>query len=175
MFCLVQAICQGGSSRLVYDPADSQTGNFTRFLGGLALSVVKVGRNGNHRFGHFMTQVIFSCFLHFLKHHGTDFLWGVQSAIYVNPNGIIVTFCHFVAPMADFFCHFAKLAAHKTLHRSDGIMGVCDSLTFSGISHFTFAIFQKSHDRRGCTASFDIGNDHRLVAFHYRYAGIGGS
>ncbi len=140
MLCFIQTISQRSGCRLIYNTANSKTGNFTGFFGSLALGIVEVSRYGDHRFGHFMTQVILGRFFHFLQHHSADFLWRIQSAIYVNTNGIIVTFCHFIAPVADLFSHFIKLAAHKTLHRSDSVMRVGDGLAFGRVTHFAFAI-----------------------------------
>ena len=112
----IQTISQCCGCRLIHDTANIQTCNFTGFFGSLALRIIKISRNGNNRFCYFLAQVIFSGFLHFLKDHGRDFLWRIQSAIYVNTNGIIVTFYYFIAPVADFFCHFIIPAAHKTLN-----------------------------------------------------------
>ena len=145
MFAFIQAISQCGSSRLVHDTANSKTGNFTGFLGCLALSIVKIGRNGDHRFSYFLAQVIFSSLLHFLKYHGGNFLRGIQAAVYVNTYGIIVTFYNFIAPVTDLFCHLVKPATHEPFHRSDRVLGVSDGLALGRVAHFPFSVFQKSH------------------------------
>src|SRR6267154_2308225 len=99
----VKAISKGRSRGFVYDTAHIETGYFTSFLGGLALGIVEIGRNGYHRFGHFLPEVVLRCFLHFLKYHGRKLLRGVQPAIDVDTHGVVVTLYYFVTPMTDFF------------------------------------------------------------------------
>src|SRR5688572_6916317 len=77
--------------------------------------------------------------------------------------------------MADLFCHLVKPASHETLNAHDGIVRVSNGLAFSRVAHFTFAVFQKSHYRRGGTASLIIGNYHRFISFHYCHAAVGGT
>src|SRR5262245_21761818 len=105
MLAFVEAISKGGRGWLVHDTANSQTRDFTSFFSSLALGIIKVSRNGNYRLSYFMTEIVFSGFFHLLKHHCRNLLWRIKSAIYVNPNGIIVTFCHLITPVADLFCH----------------------------------------------------------------------
>ncbi len=174
VLAFVQAISQGCGRRLVHNPANRQPSDFTGFFGSLALGIIEVGRNGDHRFRYLMTEVIFSRFFHFLKHHGADLLGSVQPAIYVNTNGIIVTFYHLIAPVADLFGYLVKTTAHKSLYRSDGIVGVGNGLALGRVTHLTFTVFQKSHYRRGGTASLVIGYHHRFAAFHNGHAAVGG-
>ena len=165
---LIQSIGQGRCCGFIYDPAYIQAGNFTGFLSSLALRVVEIGRHGDHSLGHFLSEVILGRFLHFLQHHGADLLRSILPAIYVNPNRIIVTFNHFIAPVADLFGHFVKTATHKTLYAADGILRIGDRLALGRVSHFTFSILQESHYRRGCTATFLIRYHHRFITFHHR-------
>src|SRR6187549_2418631 len=52
----VQPVGQGSSRRLVDNTLYFQTGNFTGVFGSLALTVVKIGRNGNNGFADRLAQ-----------------------------------------------------------------------------------------------------------------------
>src|SRR5690606_28370340 len=61
---LVQTVGNGGSSGLVNDTQDFETGNGTGILGGLALRVVEVGRDSDDSLGHSLAQEAFGNLLH---------------------------------------------------------------------------------------------------------------
>src|SRR4030095_13199428 len=143
----VQSVGQCCSGRLIYDAAHGQTSNFSGFLCGLALSVIEICRHGNHGLFYFLAQVIFSDLLHFLKNHGADFLGGIQSSVYVNSYRIIVTFDHFITPVADLFSHLIMATAHETFYTHNRIMRICNSLPLSRVSYLPLPIFQESHYR----------------------------
>ncbi len=73
----IKAIGQCRSRRLVYDTSYRQTCDLAGFLGRLPLGVVEISGNGDHGFLHFLPQVVFRGFLHFLKYHSGNFLGGI--------------------------------------------------------------------------------------------------
>lgn len=70
---LVKTVGNGGRSGLVNDTEDVETGNDTGVLGGLALSVVEVGGNGNNGVGDLLAQVRLGNLLHLAENDGRDF------------------------------------------------------------------------------------------------------
>ena len=171
----VKTISQCCCSRLVHNSANVQTSNLTSFFGSLTLSVIKISRHGDHRFCYFLTQVVFSCFFHLLQNHSRDFLRCKQTIINGYTHSIVIAFGNLIAPVADFFSYFIKPPTHETLNATDGVLRIGNGLTFSRITHFTLTILQKCYNRRGCSASFVVGNYNRLVTFHNGNTTVGGS
>lgn len=62
--------------RLIDDSHHVQTSNSTGILSGLALSIIKVGRDSDHSMCNRLSQVSLCSFLHLSKHHGRDLLRG---------------------------------------------------------------------------------------------------
>ena len=74
---LVQAVGQGGGGGLVDDAQDVQAGDFAGFLGGLALGVVEVRRNGDDGVGDLFAEVGLGVVLQLHEDTGGNFLRGV--------------------------------------------------------------------------------------------------
>jgi hypothetical protein len=55
------------------------------------------------------------------------------------------------------------------------VAGVGYRLALGRISYFAFTVFDEGNYGRGGAASFTVGDDYRLVAFHHGNAGVGGS
>ena len=104
----VHAIRQCSSSWLVDDSLHFQSCNFAGFLRGLALGVVEVGRNRDDRSSDLCTQVIFGRFLHFLKGHGADFLWGIHAVVDFHTWRVVVSFDHLIRHPRSFFFHLIE-------------------------------------------------------------------
>lgn len=73
---LVKTVGKGSGGGLVDNAEDVETGNDTGILGGLALVVVEVGRDGDDGVGDGLAEVGLSNLLHLAENHGGDLLGG---------------------------------------------------------------------------------------------------
>ncbi len=63
----IQPVGEGCGCRLIDDALNFKAGDFACVLGRLALRVVEVRRDCDHRFGNVFAEVLFGGFLHFLE------------------------------------------------------------------------------------------------------------
>ena len=73
-FGFVQTKGQSGCRRFVDDALDIQACDASGIFGGLALGVVEIRWNGDDRFSHFFTKVVFGGLLHLAQNFSAD-LW----------------------------------------------------------------------------------------------------
>ena len=162
---LFEPVGQRGCGRFVDNPRHLQACDFARLLSGLPLRVVEVSRHGNHRFRDLLAQVIFGGFLHFLKHHGRNFLRAVQPPVDVNPRHAVFVF-HDIRHTTEFVFDLGVGLAHEPFDRKNGPFRVGNRLALSRVADFAFAVFGECHDRRGGAMSLAVRNDDGFVAFH---------
>ncbi len=163
----IEPIGQGGCRGLVDNPFYLEPCNLTGLFGGLTLSVVKIGRHGNHRLGYLMPEVIFCCFLHFLKHHGRNFLRGIVAVINFHPGRIAVSPHYVVRHAGSLLLALIELIAHKTFDGIYGLSGVGDCLTLGRVAHLAFAALYEGYHAGRCALALAVGNYHGLITLHH--------
>ena len=120
-----------------------------------------------------MSEVVFGCFLHFLKDHCGDFLRGVFAAVDVDSGGVVVAAYYFIRYAFDFVFHLVVGFAHESLYGVDGAFGVCDCLALCGVADFAFASVDECHYGGGCVTSFAVRDDYGVFALEDCDAGVG--
>jgi hypothetical protein len=83
VLALVEPVGEGGRGRLVDDPQDLKAGDPPGVLGRLPLGVVEVGRDGDHRLGDALAQVLAGVLGQLAQHQRADLLGRVQLAAHV--------------------------------------------------------------------------------------------
>ena len=150
----LEAVGKSGSSGFVDDARDVEAGDLTGVLGGLALAVVEVGRNGDHRVGDVLAQVGLGVALELHQRAGADLLRGVGLAVDVL--GLPV-------------------GAHVALDRADGAVDVGDGLPLGDLTDEHLAVLVDCDDGRGRATAFRVCDDLRVAALEDGDDGVRGS
>ncbi|SVJ54136.1 NAD-specific glutamate dehydrogenase [Klebsiella pneumoniae] len=174
---LVQAIGQRRRGRLVDDPLDVEAGDAAGVLGGLALAVVEVGRNGDHRFGDRLAEVVFGGLLHFLQHFGGNLRRRHLLALHFHPGVAVVGLDDAVRHHLDVFLNHVlfEATADQALHRIQGVLRVGDRLALGRLAHQGFAIVGVGDDRGGGTRALGVLDDLDVTVLQDSHAGVGGT
>ena len=128
---LVETIGQGRGGRLVDDALDRQTGDLAGILGGLALAVVEVGRDGDHGAVDLLAEVRLGIGLQLLQDHRRDFLRAVPAVAHLDLDAAVLAprgSCTGPARGPCWTTRIVELAAHEPLDREDGVLRVGDRL-----------------------------------------------
>ncbi len=150
---LVQAVGQRGRGRLVDDPQHVQAGNRAGFLGGLALGVIEVRRDGDHRVGDGLAEVGLGVALELLQHPRADLLRGVLLVIDGN----------------------RPVGAHVTLDRPDRPVHVRDGLALGDLADQDLSVLGERHDGRRRARSLGVRDNLRLATRQDGDDGVGGA
>ena len=150
---LVQAVGQGGRGRLVDDALDLEAGYLAGVLGGLALAVREVGRDGYDRLGDALAQIGLRVRLELLQHHGAYLLRGVALAVDVD----------------------LVAAAHLALDGAYRPVRIGDGLALCNLADHALAGLAERNDARSGARALGVGDDDGLAALHDGHAAVGGA
>ena len=173
---LVKTIGQRSRCRLVDDAQHFKTGNLAGVFGGLTLSVVEIGRHGDHSLCHFLTQIAFSGFFHLTQNESRNLAGAVIFAVDLNPCVAIATVYDVIGYVFFVFLNFCTVGTttDQTFYRENSVLGVRNSLTLGCLANQTFVV-GKPDDRWCCSRTFSVFNDAWLRSVHNCNAGIRGS
>src|SRR6056297_1210400 len=175
-FFLVETIGQRGGCRLVDDAQHFETGDLAGVFGGLTLSVIEIGGNGDDGLRHLFAEIGFGGFLHLAEDEGGNLRGAVFLAARLNP-------CVAIAAIDDGERHVLLVlgqidvvhtATDQALDAEDGVFRVGHGLTLGRLADETF-VFGEGHDRWRRTGAFGVFDDAGLTAIHDGDAAVGGS
>jgi len=176
---LVEAVGKGCRRRLVDDAQDLEAGDPAGVLGGLALGVVEVGRNGDDRLVDLLAEIGLGGFLHLLQRHGGDLRGRVSRALRLDPGVAIVGLDDLVGDeLLVLVGHRVVVAAaDQPLHREDGAFRVGDRLALGRLADEAFVAVgvAEGDDRRRGARAFRVLDHLGVLAVHDGDAGIGRS
>ena len=147
-FALIKAIGQGCCGWLVDDTQNLKAGNLAGILGGLALGVVKISRNRNHRLGNTFAQVTFRGFFHLLQNKSGNLARAVLFSLGFYPGVTALGLGDCVRHHFDVFLRgfIVKPAANQALDCKKRVFRVGDSLAFCRLTNQTLALICKGDD-----------------------------
>ena len=154
----VETVGKSGRSGFIDDAANIETGDLTSSLGGVALAVIEVGRDGNDGFRDGFAQLGFGVRFQLRQNHSADFLgrvgFGFAPDFDLNV-GISVGSCHnFIRHAFVGLRQFSELATHETLHGENGVARIGDRLALGCLAHNTLATLGEGDDGRRSARAF---------------------
>ena len=163
---LVQAVSERRRRGLVDDALHVQPGDLSGIFGRLALRVVEVRGDGDHRVGDLLAEEILRGVLQFLKDHRRNLRRAILFAL--RQHGDVVALAdYFVGHHLHFFADFVVAPAHETLDRVNGVFGIGDRLPLGHLANQALPGLGDADDRRGSSAAFLVGDDDRFAALHH--------
>ena len=172
---LVEAVGKGCRRRFVHDAHDLEPGNLARFLGCLALRVVEVRGDGDHRLDHRLSQVLLGSLLQLLQNHPGDFRWRVLLATSLYSNIAVRRSDHAVGHHLLFLGDLGVAPSHEALDRENRVLGIGYRLALRHLADEPFARLGKGHHRRREATAFRIGDHYGLTALHHGHNGVRGA
>ena len=174
---LVETVGERGRGRLVDDAQHFEAGDLAGVLGGLALRVVEIGRNGDDRLLDLLPEIGFRRLLHLLQDEGGDLRGRIGLAVGLDPGVAVGGARDLVGDeLLVLLDHRIVVApADQALDREDGLLGIGDRLALGRLADESFAVIGEGDDRRRGAHAFGILDDFRRLAFHHGDARIGGA
>ena len=171
---LVQAVGERGRGRLVDDAQHVEAGDLAGVLGRLALAVVEVGGNGDHRLLDLLAEIVLGGLLHLLQDEGGNLLRAVLLALRLDP-GVAV------GALDDLVGHHALVLlgdrvvvapADQPLDGEQGVLRIGHRLALGRLADQPLAGVGEGDDRRRRARAFGVLDDANVLAFHDGDAGV---
>jgi NAD-specific glutamate dehydrogenase len=172
---LVHAVGKGSRRRLVDDAQHVEAGDAAGVLGGLALGVVEVGRDGDDRLLDLLAEIGFGGLLHLPEDERRDLARAVLLAVGLDP-GVAVASLHDLEGHQRHLLRdhrVVEAAPDQALHRVQGLHRVSDGLALGGLANQPLTGVGESDHRGGRARTLGILDHLGVAAFHDRDAGIG--
>mmetsp|Transcript_28196 Transcript_28196/g.62792 ORF Transcript_28196/g.62792 Transcript_28196/m.62792 type:complete len:249 (-) Transcript_28196:81-827(-) len=161
---LVHSVRDSSGRGLVDDALHLHAGNRTGILGGLTLSVVEVGGDGNDGIVDVLTEEGLGGRLHLCQDHGGDLLGGELGSGAVLrhlDHGLVLVANNVVRDelLIGLDGLVGEVAADQTLNVEDGVGGVDGGLVLGGIADQTVAVVHKGDVRGSDAVTLIVGHD----------------
>ncbi|MNZ48798.1 NAD-specific glutamate dehydrogenase [compost metagenome] len=132
---LVQAISHSGSSRLIEQTQHIQAGQLGRILGGLTLSVIEIGRNGDHRTHQLTTQGLLGTLAQDLEDIGGHFDRAFRALDRVDERHVRLAADKAVGQLLAQLLDVGQATTHQALDRQHGVQGIGGGSQLGGFAN----------------------------------------
>ena len=170
---LVEPVGQRGRGRLVDDPLDVEAGDLAGVLGRLALVVVEVRRDGDHRAVDGVAQVGLGVGLQLLEDHRADLRRGVLLAARLHARVAVRAGDDLERDDLLLLLDLRLLAAHEALDREDRVLGVRDCLALGRGAHEALATLRERDNRGSGARALGVLDHGGLAALEDGHARVG--
>jgi hypothetical protein len=155
---LVEAVGQRRRRRLVDDAQHFEAGDLAGVLGGLALGVVEIGRDGDDRLVDALAEIGLRRLLHLHQGEGGDLRGRVALAVDLDPGVAVAGARSCRGRASDPSCdrRVVVAAADEALHREEGALRVRHRLALGRLADETLAVVGKGDDGRRGVGAFRI-------------------
>jgi hypothetical protein len=152
---LLETVGKSGSSGLVDNTENVQTGNLTGILGGLTLRVVEVSGNSNDGVLNGLAEVGLCGLLHLVENETTNLRRRVLLATGLDPGVTVGVLDDLVGDLLDVTLDLSigEFATNETLGSKKSVLGVDNGLTFGGNTDETLAILGETDNGGGCAGT----------------------
>ena len=160
---LVEAVGECRRGRLVDDADHVQPGDLAGVLGRLALGVVEVGRDRDHRVGDGLAQIRLGVGLQLLEDHRAQLRRGVVLAVDLHANVVVRALDDLVGDDLHLLRDLVELAAHEALDREDRVLRVRDLLPACRRADEPLTVPREADHGRGRPPALGIRDHGRLA------------
>ena len=168
VLALVHAVGEGGRGRLVDDPDHVEAGDLAGVLGRLALAVVEVGRDGDHRLLDRHAEIALGGRLHLLQNLGADLRRRLLLVAHLHPGVAIVgaddLVGHHVHVLAD--DRVLEAPTDQALDREQRVLGVGYGLPLRRHADQHLAVLGVGHHRGGRAHPLLVLDHAGVLALH---------
>merc|ERR1719213_405651 len=154
---LIETVRNRRCSRLVDNPKHLKAGDRSGILGRLALRIIEVRRDGDHRVLHLLAEVVLGSLLHLGEHHRRDLLRHelLRLALDLDRDHRLATLVHDVERkelLVALHRLLVVLATDEALHVKQSLGGVDCRLRLGSLANQTFFIGESNVRRRDAVA-----------------------
>ena len=168
LILLVEAVGQCRRCRFVDDAQHLEPGDLAGVLRGLALGIVEVGGDRDHRLRHLLAQILRCVLGQLAQNERGDLLRRVVLAANVEAHRVPRALDDLEGDDLGLFVDLAPLAADEPLRRVDGGLGVEHCLPLRDLTDEPLPVLGE-RDYRGCrSAALGVRDDLRVATFHHR-------
>ena len=143
----LEAVGERRRGGFVDDAQHFEAGDLTRILGRLALRVVEIGGNRDHRLRHRLAEVALGRLLHFLQDHRADLARRMGAAAGAHPGVAIVGPDDLVGNHRRVLAHRRVLVrpADQALDGEQRVLGIGDRLPLGGLADQSLILGESDH------------------------------
>lgn len=154
-----QTVGQGGGGRFVENTLDGEAGEFAGPFGGLALSVVEIGGNGDDGAVDGRTEIGFGTDFEHLKDGGSDIFWAKPTRGQVNAPSPIWTWCDAEAPAGAVSGSIGYAPAYEAFGRTDNLERIGKASALGGGPDVRRALGREADHRGEEPGTVRVGNE----------------